>query len=629
MRFNFAALSHGFSTRTARIATSRTVAALLLPGLLAVSASGQNDPPAGYYATATGTGATLKSQLHNIIDGHTVFSYNALRSLLQQTDAVPGQPGFMDVVYDTAHVNVAAINPNGSIPGWDSAATWNREHTWPRSRGVGSSGPDNSDMHQLRPSLTQTNSDRGSLSFGGAFGSLGGNYGTINDGGLVWYPGDEDAGRMARAQFYMAVRYDGSDSSTTNLELSNSSSPGTNQLGKLNRLLEWHYAAPVDDFERIRNDRVYGYQDNRNPFVDRPEYVWSVFADNFNDSQLSLVGGSTGSDGGSQLDVDFGRVIVGANVSPTQSVTLSKSGLNGTYYEVTTTGDATSSVTGRYNAFATNATGSEAITVGLNGSTATPGSLTGSVTIDNLDITTGLGSGFGAFDADDTINLSLDVLDHANPSFSLTEDVSELTIDLGQVSIDTDVAPIAEVDIANFGAIGSLMADLRLTSVVGSGDTGSLFLFPTSFDDLAVGNSRTLFAGGNVTDAGEFAATFTLAFVDENLPGAATLESLTLNLLLEVLPSVLWQPGDFDDDGIVAQGDLNLVLSNWGQGGLTWNDRDIQLSDTIDQDELNLILSNWGEGTPPNFSGFAVPEPAAGLIAILGWVGVAFRPRRS
>src|SRR5262245_36701608 len=58
------------------------------------------DPPAGYFSTATGTGATLKQNLHNIIDGHTVVPYNSstqtdLRSALQVSDSNPAQAGHM------------------------------------------------------------------------------------------------------------------------------------------------------------------------------------------------------------------------------------------------------------------------------------------------------------------------------------------------------------------------------------------------------------------------------------------------------------------------------------------------------------------------------------------------------
>ena len=94
------------------------------------------DPPPTYYNNATGTGATLKSQLNSIIKVETPMSYDAARSSLQVTDADPNAPGHMLTVYDRTSFNVAAINPNGSIPGWDSGTTWNREHTWPQSRGI-------------------------------------------------------------------------------------------------------------------------------------------------------------------------------------------------------------------------------------------------------------------------------------------------------------------------------------------------------------------------------------------------------------------------------------------------------------------------------------------------------------
>ena len=52
--------------------------------------AGPFDPPAGYYNTATGTGLTLRSQLHNIIDDHTVLSYNSARANLDGSDYLSG-----------------------------------------------------------------------------------------------------------------------------------------------------------------------------------------------------------------------------------------------------------------------------------------------------------------------------------------------------------------------------------------------------------------------------------------------------------------------------------------------------------------------------------------------------------
>jgi len=49
------------------------------------------------------------------------------------------------------------------------------------------------------------------------------------------------------------------------------------QLGDLATLLEWHRNDPPDDFEMNRNNVIYNWQRNRNPFIDQPdlvEYIW-------------------------------------------------------------------------------------------------------------------------------------------------------------------------------------------------------------------------------------------------------------------------------------------------------------------------------------------------------------------
>jgi hypothetical protein len=50
-------------------------------------------------------------------------------------------------------------------------------------------------------------------------------------------------------------------------------------MALFSRMFEWHEADPVDDFERDRNDAIYGYQDNRNPFIDHPELVREIWGD--------------------------------------------------------------------------------------------------------------------------------------------------------------------------------------------------------------------------------------------------------------------------------------------------------------------------------------------------------------
>ncbi|MEM6328787.1 MAG: endonuclease [Planctomycetota bacterium] len=463
----------------------------LLAALVAAGSAQAYDPPPGYYSTATGTGAVLQSQLHDIIDDHTVISYGSTRNPLRDIDRDPANPSNILLVYNRA-----------SIPG-SSTSQWNREHTWPRSLGVGSSGPDNSDLHMLRPSDIGVNSARDSTDFGGAFGAQG--FGNVFDGGrIAWYPGDADAGMIARQAFYADVRYDTSNG--LDLELSNGD-PGSPRLGDLARLIEWHFAAPPDDFERRRNDRIGdAYQFNRNPFIDHPEFAWSVFVDQANDSQITIAGGAAGVAGATTLDVDLGRVLVGSSGGAAQAVTLNKAGLDGTYYEVTTAGGATSSVTGRFNAFRSSQTDSRTITVGLDADTTTAGLRAGTVAINNLDITTGGGTGRGAGDGDDLINLSLAVVDHARPSFDPLTETLALTHDFGQVT--QNAASLAfEFDIANLAVDAAFTAGLELTGVVGLGDASRFNVPLSTFTGdaaLAGGDSRSYTARLRTDSVGEF-----------------------------------------------------------------------------------------------------------------------------
>lgn len=519
-----------------------------------------SDPLSGYYDSATGTGATLASQLHDVIDDHVFFNYNSARTNLQYTDADPNNPDHIILAYTSESLNLTPLL-NNSISGWDSGATWNREHTFPRSRNVGSSGPDNTDLHLLRPVDPGVNSSRSNLNFGGEFGL--GAAGRVDDGnGQVWYPGDEDAGLIARQQFYADVRYDGSDSSTDDLVVVAGNPPSsTPQLGDLNRLIEWHFADPVNDFERNRNDVVDGLQENRNPFIDRPEYAWSVFVDQENDSRLELAGASTNSDGGSTLNLDR-RVIAGSEGPTGHTVTLNKTGLDGTYYSVSASGAATSEIDGRSNAFQTNQIGSETFEVNLNASTAAAGLTTGSITIDNLDVTTQGGAGRGSNDADDTINLSLAVLDHAQPSLAATPGVVSLDIDLGDFFIGSQFTPSTSVDLFNVAsdAGSDLTARLDLDSII-EFDSDDKFTFSDElFNNLQAGTSASLSFDGLADSLGAFSADYDLLVSDEDILGEAT-TTLALSLSFDVVAEV----GDFSISGNVDDDDINFFSGQLGQ----------------------------------------------------------------
>jgi hypothetical protein len=115
----------------------------------------------------------------------------------------------------------------------------------------------------------------------------------------TWEPRDNVKGDVARMMFYMDVRYDaGTESTMPDLILVDSVgtatstlSDGTGELGKLCTLFDWHSQDPVDTFETNRNHSIYEYQGNRNPFIDHPEWVDSLYASACGESSGSTDGG--------------------------------------------------------------------------------------------------------------------------------------------------------------------------------------------------------------------------------------------------------------------------------------------------------------------------------------------------
>ncbi|MFQ5429610.1 MAG: endonuclease [Phycisphaerae bacterium] len=523
------------------ISTNRLVTLLFAAALgaaFACPASAQYDPPAGYYDAATGTGVTLKNQLSAIMTaGHIQQTYGAFRFAAANYDQDPNNPSNILLVY-----NRASVSSN-----WDSGATWNREHVWPQSRQPGSANNSSTgnlgDPLALRPANPSINSSRGNKPFGnftttGPFGSQ----------GTFYFPGDADKGDTARNLFYSATRYQ-----STGLTLVNGV-PSGNQMGDLQSLLRWHYTDPPDDFERRRNHVIFGVTHNRNAFIDRPEFVWSVFGGGANDSTL-FVGGAPAGDGSSGLTIDLGPVLVGAAVPGGQSVTVNKTGADPTYYAVLVAGNATSDVLGNFNAFDFDPQ-STAINVGLSGATTTPGLLTGTVTIDNLDVD-GAASGQGSLDGDDVVTINLAVLDHAEASFNAAVDQDTLTIDFGTVPAGSGTQNLV-FTVYNLDITPGFTAALDLDAISGSGDTAVLTtdLAPTA--NLSAGTGLTFNAFFDTTSTGAFSAQYTITVSDENLSGALAGLPLTLNLTGQA--STACDACDADCDGFVTLADVSFFV---------------------------------------------------------------------
>lgn len=228
-----------------------------------------------YYQSAQGlTEDDLKSALNQTLRGHTRFTYSCVWDILQETDEDPNNSS-----------NVIALYTNRSIPkseadhGANDPNSWNREHVWAKSHGFPNATQHAyTDVHHLRPVDRSVNTDRSNNDFD--------NGGTPDDectecreGDGTWEPPDRVKGDIARMLFYMVVRYEGSDSSNTrDLELvDRATNSGEPLFGYLCTLVQWHIDDSVSNDERNRNSVVYSWQGNRNPFIDHPEYVASIW----------------------------------------------------------------------------------------------------------------------------------------------------------------------------------------------------------------------------------------------------------------------------------------------------------------------------------------------------------------
>ncbi len=202
-----------------------------------------------YYESAVGLeGYTLEAELKSIISsGVKTLSYSDIWTTCEEANEDPNNSNNVILFYSGF-----SVDKDDHVSG---STGWNREHTWPQSL----DGP-YTDAHHLMPTDNRTNSVRGNNKFavGGSFVTSG--YGTITTSkstGSTFEPRDEVKGDVARICMYIAVRYGYDINRVISLELA----------------MEWNEFDPVDEFEMNRNEVLYGYQKNRNPFIDNPQFA--------------------------------------------------------------------------------------------------------------------------------------------------------------------------------------------------------------------------------------------------------------------------------------------------------------------------------------------------------------------
>lgn len=263
---------------------NRTLLVLLVVTIFATSKA---QPPQGYYNTAAGkTGTALQQALHDIIDNHTSVSYNSLWTHFKTTDKKPNGKVwdmYSDIPGGTPPYEFTFGNDQcGSYSG--ESDCYNREHSWPKSW-FNDNLPMNTDMFHLVPTDGYVNGKRSNYPFGevgtatwtSQNGSKLGNCSTPGYTGVVFEPRDEYKGDFARNYFYMATRYYNEDSGWPGSGMVTGSQfkPWAKAM-----LLIWAQTDPVSQKEIDRNNAIYGIQNNRNPFIDHPEYAVSIWGTN-------------------------------------------------------------------------------------------------------------------------------------------------------------------------------------------------------------------------------------------------------------------------------------------------------------------------------------------------------------
>jgi len=251
--------------------------------------------PAGYYSTADGkSGTVLQQALHDIIDNHTELTYAQLWTAFQSTDKksdglvwdmysdIPG--GTPAYTYQFISDQCGNYSKEGDC--------YNREHSFPKSW-FNDLTPMYTDLFHLYPTDGWVNNKRGNYPFGitnsptwtSTNGSKVGNCSYPGYTGVIFEPVNGYKGDFARSYFYMSTRYYLEDAGWPGSDMVTGS-----QLKEwaLKMLMEWNKSDPVSQKEKDRNEAVYVFQGNRNPFIDDPAFADKIWGTQSVTEDISL-----------------------------------------------------------------------------------------------------------------------------------------------------------------------------------------------------------------------------------------------------------------------------------------------------------------------------------------------------
>ncbi len=234
--------------------------------------------------SSTSTGATLKTALHNLIDNHTNRGYDFAYEAYKTTD-VDDSGKIIDVYssyrWDPERDHQGASGKSNYTKEGD---LFNREHTVPQSI-FNEASPMKADLHHLLPTDGYVNNRRSNyphaevtnVKYTSTNGCKLGTSSVSGYSGNAFEVIDEYKGDIARIYFYMVTRYQDRLTSWSNFAaFSKDTYPSLSSWAK-ELYLKWSDMDPVSEKEIKRNEAIYKYQGNRNPFVDHPEYAHRIW----------------------------------------------------------------------------------------------------------------------------------------------------------------------------------------------------------------------------------------------------------------------------------------------------------------------------------------------------------------
>lgn len=260
-----------------------------------------NNIPVNYYSSAAGLScAALKTELRTIINtGLNHQSYSDLWTIYQTGDIQPSELASGNVIWDIYSDDPTGPDPYEFTPVTEQCGTYagegdcyNREHSFPQSWfGGGTAAGPGTDYLHIFPTDGYVNGHRSNFPYGtvgaASYTSANGSkLGTSNWPGLsgtVFEPINEYKGDVARAFLYMVTCYQDNmaaweaDDPSGDLAMDGTTWPSV-EPAYLALMLNWHNSDPVSQKEVDRNNAALGFQGNRNPFVDHPEYVEQIWA---------------------------------------------------------------------------------------------------------------------------------------------------------------------------------------------------------------------------------------------------------------------------------------------------------------------------------------------------------------